>query len=102
VRTIRRRKVKQASQQGTFVQQSELLKLQYLTMVVQFKEEVEEIPNSAGPNDEIDGFWPDEYDNDASVSFLDMFGNDADTPDDSSFEELNGNIDDDYFAQYFP
>jgi hypothetical protein len=68
-------------------------------MVVQFKEEVEEIPNYAGPNDEIDDFWPDENDNGASVSFLDMFGNDAD---DSFFEALNGKTDNDYFARSFP
>jgi hypothetical protein len=71
-------------------------------MVVQFNEEVEEIPNSAGPNHEIDGFWPDENDNDASVSFLDVFGDDPDTPDDSFFEALNGETDGDYFAPSFP
>jgi hypothetical protein len=71
-------------------------------MVVRFKEKVEEIPSSAGPRDEIDGFWPDQKDNGASVSFLDMFGNDADTLDDSFFEALNGETDDDYFSRSFP
>jgi hypothetical protein len=55
-------------------------------MVVQFhEEEVEEIPNFAGPNHEIDNFWPDENNNIASVSFLDVFGNDPHTPDDNFF-----------------
>jgi hypothetical protein len=71
-------------------------------MIVQFKEEVEVIPSSAGPSDEIDGFWPDKNDNGSSVSFLDMFGNDADTLDDSVFEALNGETDDDYFSPSFP
>jgi hypothetical protein len=71
-------------------------------MVVQFKEEVEEIPRSAGLSDEIDGFWSDENDSGASVSFLDMFGNDADTLDDSFFEALNGATDNDYFGRSFP
>jgi hypothetical protein len=41
-------------------------------------------------------------DNDASVSFRDMFGNEAVTPDDCFFEALNGETDDDYFAPSFP
>ena len=71
-------------------------------MVVQFSEEVEEIPNPAGPNDEIDDFWLDENDNDASVSFQDVFGDDADTPDDSFFEVLSGETDENYFVPSFP
>jgi hypothetical protein len=72
-------------------------------MVVQFNDEVEEIPSSAGPDHEIDGFfWPDQNDNDASLSFLDVFGNDPDTPDDSFFEALNGAKEEDYFAPSFP
>jgi hypothetical protein len=81
-------------------------------MVVRFKEEVEVIPRARSAfgrpsSDEIDGcFCPDEAnDNGASVSFLDMFGNDADTLDDSFFEALNdrGKTDDnDYFGRSFP
>ena len=71
-------------------------------MVVRFKEEVEEIPSSAGPRDEIDGFWLDQNDNGASVSFLDMSGNDAGTLDDSFFEALNGETLTDYLGRSFP
>jgi hypothetical protein len=47
-------------------------------MVVQFNEEVEEIPNSAGfTNHEIDGFWPDENDSDASENIV---ASDVDSP----------------------
>jgi hypothetical protein len=50
-----------------------------------------------GRNADIGIIWPDESDNDASVSFRDMFENE-----DSFFEALNGEVDDDYFAPSFP
>ena len=70
-------------------------------MVAQFSKKDKEIPNSAGPNHEINGFWPDENDSDASSeSFLDVFGDD--TPDGNFFEALNGETDEDHFAPSFP
>jgi hypothetical protein len=75
------------------------------TMFNRLKAEDERIHNfgrnaeigNFGRNAEIGIIWPDESDNDASVSFRDMFENE-----DSFFEALNGEVDDDYFAPSFP
>jgi hypothetical protein len=52
----------------------------------------DEIHNS-GRNPEIDILWPDECGNYASVSLRDMYGSE-----DSFFEALKGEADDDFFV----
>jgi hypothetical protein len=69
--------------------------------MVQWNDEVEEIPSFAR-NAEIDDGLPNETENDASQTFEELFnGNDSIGQDDSFFDTLNDETDD-YFAPSFP
>jgi hypothetical protein len=69
--------------------------------MVQWNDEVEEIPSFAR-NAEIDDGLPNETENDASQTFGELFnGNDSFGQDDSFFDTLNDETDD-YFAPSFP